>query len=84
MTTDHLRIIDVDCSSGSVIERELTADEKKQREADEKEYALLLHQHQSKQERERAARSAAAAHAKSLGFTDEMIAVMYPGIASAE
>ena len=29
---------------------------------------------------ERAARAAAVAHARSLGFTDEMIAVMYPGI----
>ena len=27
-----------------------------------------------------AARAAAIAHAKSLGFTDEMIAVMYPGL----
>jgi len=27
-----------------------------------------------------AARLAAVAHAKSLGFTDEMIAVMYPGL----
>jgi hypothetical protein len=27
-----------------------------------------------------AARVAAVAHAKSLGFTDEMIAVMYPGL----
>lgn len=27
-----------------------------------------------------AAREAAIAHAKSLGFTDEMIAVMYPGL----
>lgn len=27
-----------------------------------------------------AARAAAVAHAKSLGFTDEMIAVMYPGL----
>jgi hypothetical protein len=27
-----------------------------------------------------AARDAAIAHAKSLGFTDEMIAVMYPGL----
>ena len=29
---------------------------------------------------ERVARAAAVAHARSLGFTDEMIAVMYPGI----
>lgn len=32
----------------------------------------------SKAEVEAAARDAAIAHAKSLGFTDEMIAVMYP------
>lgn len=29
---------------------------------------------------DKAARDAAIAHAKSLGFTDEMIAVMYPGL----
>jgi hypothetical protein len=29
---------------------------------------------------ERDARAAALAHARSLGFTDEMIAVMYPGL----
>jgi hypothetical protein len=31
-----------------------------------------------------AARLAAVAHAKSLGFTDEMIAVMYPGLGGQE
>ena len=35
---------------------------------------------QAKVEAEAAARSAAIAHAKSLGFTDEMIAVMYPNL----
>ena len=29
-----------------------------------------------------AARAAAIAHAKSLGFTDDMIAVMYPGLSA--
>jgi hypothetical protein len=33
---------------------------------------------------ERAARAAASAHARSLGFTDEMIAVMYPGLVEAD
>jgi hypothetical protein len=33
-----------------------------------------------KQAADAAAREAAIAHAKSLGFTDEMIAVMYPGL----
>jgi hypothetical protein len=31
---------------------------------------------------DKAARDAAIAHAKSLGFTDEMIAVMYPNLAN--
>jgi hypothetical protein len=31
-----------------------------------------------------AARLAAVAHAKSLGFTEEMIAVMYPGLGGSE
>jgi hypothetical protein len=34
-----------------------------------------------KAEADAQARAAAIAHAKSLGFTDEMIAVMYPGLA---
>ena len=33
-----------------------------------------------KEAAEAAARAAAIAHAKSLGFTDDMIAVMYPGL----
>jgi len=33
-----------------------------------------------KEAADKAARDAAIAHAKSLGFTDEMIAVMYPGL----
>ncbi len=33
-----------------------------------------------KAEADAAARVAAVAHAKSLGFTDEMISVMYPGL----
>jgi hypothetical protein len=34
-----------------------------------------------KAEADAQARAAAIAHAKTLGFTDEMIAVMYPGLA---
>jgi hypothetical protein len=33
-----------------------------------------------KEAADKAARDAAIAHAKSLGFTDAMIAVMYPGL----
>lgn len=35
---------------------------------------------QAERDNAQAARDAAIAHAKSLGFTDEMIAVMYPGL----
>lgn len=37
---------------------------------------------QARVEAEQAARLAAITHAKSLGFTDEMIAVMYPNLGS--
>ena len=36
---------------------------------------------EQKEAADKAAREAAIAHAKSLGFTDEMIAVMYPNLA---
>ena len=35
-----------------------------------------------KEAAEQAARDASIAHAKSLGFTDDMIAVMYPGLSA--
>jgi hypothetical protein len=35
---------------------------------------------QAEHDEAQAARAAAIAHAKSLGFTDDMIAVMYPGL----
>jgi hypothetical protein len=35
-----------------------------------------------KEASDKAARDAAIAHAKSLGFTDDMIAVMYPNLAN--
>lgn len=45
------------------------------------EIARLEQAAADKEAAEAAARDAAIAHAKSLGFTDEMIAVMYPGLA---
>lgn len=44
------------------------------------EIIRLEQEAQAKAEAEVQAREAAIAHAKSLGFTDEMIAVMYPGL----
>ena len=47
----------------------------------EAEVARLEQGAASKAAAEQAARQAAVDHAKSLGFTDEMIAVMYPALA---
>jgi hypothetical protein len=44
------------------------------------EVARLEQEAADKEAAEAAAREAAIAHAKTLGFTDEMIAVMYPGL----
>jgi len=46
----------------------------------EAEVARLEQEAADKEAADAAARVAAVAHAKSLGFTDEMIAVMYPGL----
>jgi hypothetical protein len=43
-------------------------------------YPLAIAEIEAKQEADQIARDAAIAHAKSLGFTDEMIAVMYPNL----
>lgn len=64
----------------TITERDFTPEELAQREADR----IALEQAQAdliaKQEADRVAREAAIEHAKSLGFTDEMIAVMYPNL----
>lgn len=73
-------VTEVWADTGKRVEREFTADEKKQRKADEKAAAERAAHEARKDE----ARAAAVAHAKTLGFTDEMIAVMYPGLAPAE
>lgn len=48
----------------------------------EAEVARLEQEAAGKAAAEAAARQAAVDHAKSLGFTDEMIAVMYPNLAN--
>ena len=48
----------------------------------EAEIVRLEAEAQAKVEAEQAARLAAIDHAKSLGFTDEMITVMYPNLGS--
>jgi hypothetical protein len=65
-----------------IIEREFTPEEIAQREADAKALAAAEKAKAKAEAEAAAARSAAIEHAKSLGFTDAMIAVMYPGLAA--
>lgn len=73
-------IIEIFADTGQVIERDFTPEELEQREKDiataEQTAADAIAAQQAREE----ARVAAINHAKSLGFTDEMIAVMYPGL----
>jgi len=75
-------VLEVTYPNGERVEREFTSEELAQREADlaaaeaaEAEAALVAEQNAQ-------ATTAAIAHAKSLGFTDEMIAVMYPALST--
>ena len=73
-------VLEITYPSGERVEREFTPEELAQREADRLAF--------EKAEADRVAQEAAAdqakadaiTHALSLGFTDEMIAVMYPNL----
>jgi hypothetical protein len=71
-------VLEIWANTGKVVHRDFTPEEKAQRAEDAKA--------EKQRDKERAAeakvRASAVAHAKTLGFTDEMIEVMYPGLAS--
>ena len=77
-------ILIIDAVTGETVERDYTPEEAKQRKIDEKAANERAMREAAKQARQSEARAAAVVHAKSLGFTDDMIAVMYPGLAPAE
>jgi hypothetical protein len=64
----------------TVTERDFTVEELAQIEADKKANTAAAKAKAKAEKDATAAASAAIEHAKSLGFTDEMIAVMYPGL----
>ena len=64
----------------TITERDFTPEELAQREADRLAFEQTQAELAAKQEADRIAREAAIEHAKSLGFTDQMIAVMYPNL----
>lgn len=71
-------VIEVDASTGDAVERDFTPEELAQREVDIAVAQAAAQESAAAAEARAAGRAAAIAHAKSLGFTDEMIAVMYP------
>jgi len=77
-------VLEINVQTGERIERDFTAEERAQREADQAAAAAAEQAAADKAAAEAAARDAAIAHAKSLGFTDEMIAVMYPSLGATD
>ena len=69
-------------ADGTVIERPWTDAEKAQQAKDKADYAAAEKAAADRAAADAAAKVAAISHAKSLGFTDEMIAVMYPNLGS--
>jgi len=75
-----MTILEIWADTGQAVERDRTADEQAQYEADLVAVETAAAQAAAKAQADAAATAAAIAHAKSLGFTDAMIAVMYPNL----
>lgn len=73
-------VLEINVPTGQRVERDFTPEEAAQREADQAAAEAAAEAAAVKAAADAAARDAAVAHAKSLGFTDEMIAVMYPNL----
>ena len=73
-------VLEINVPTGERIERDFTTEEAAQRANDLAAAEAAAQAAAAKEAADAAARDAAIAHAKSLGFTDEMIAVMYPGL----
>jgi hypothetical protein len=69
-----------DEATGTTTDRERTPEEQAQHDIDLAEIEADQAEAAEKAEAAAAATAAAIAHAKSLGFTDAMIAVMYPNL----
>jgi hypothetical protein len=75
-------VIETDYSTNppTITERDFTPAEAAQRDADEAAYLAEKAALEQLAAEQAEATAAAIAHAKSLGFTDAMIAVMYPNL----
>jgi len=71
-------VIEIDAITGGVTERDFTADELAQRKIDVVSAKALASAKETAASNRLATIQAARDHAASLGFTDAMLAVMYP------
>jgi hypothetical protein len=73
-------IIEVFASTGEIVERDFNEAELAQREVDITNAKAAAAESAALAQQTTQATASAIAHAKSLGFTDEMISVMYPNL----
>jgi hypothetical protein len=73
-------IIEIFADSGIVIERDFTEEELAQRELDVIAAETAAQEAAAAAQAAQEARESAINHAKNLGFTDDMIKVMFPGL----
>lgn len=73
-------VIEIFADSGQVIERDFTPEELAQRATDVAAAEQAATEAAKQAKADQKTRDAAIAHAKSLGFTDDMIRVMYPAL----
>lgn len=73
-------VVEVWADTGETVTRPATAEEEAQRAIDQAAAEQAAAAEAAAAAEQAAAAAAAIAHAKSLGFTDEMIAAMYPNL----
>ena len=76
-------ILIVNAATGETVERERNADEQAQHDADVAAAEAADTERVAAAAQQATDKAAAIEHAKSLGFTDAMIAVMYPTLVEA-
>ena len=79
-----MTIVEIWADTGAVIEREPTETEAAQMAADAAAAKKAAADKAKADKAAAEARAAAVEHAKSLGFTDAMIAVMYPNLVAGD
>lgn len=73
-------VIEVWADTGKVVERDFTPEELAQREEDRINAEIAKTKRLEEETAAAEARAAAIAHVRSLGFTDDMIKVLYPNL----